>query len=130
VSRKKAVNHGTRSISTHVSIYTADAEEMPELAAKLGVTRSDQVFLHFEKHAFTGGGARVNTFGSRGLSGEGLLDLGEFNSPESYARDPERSAGCWCQRFAMVLIAVRQLELGQSTGPRSSSTISRSLNRA
>jgi len=93
VSRnKKAVNHGTRLISTHVSMYTAHAQEMPDLASKLGLTDSDHVFLHFERHAFTGDGARVNTFGPRGLSGGALLDLGEFNSPESYERDPKQSA--------------------------------------
>jgi hypothetical protein len=93
VSRnKKAVNHATRSISTHMSMYTADVEEMPELAYKLGVTGSDHLFLRFETQAFTGDGERVNTFGPRGLSGGALLDLGEFDSPESYARDPKRSA--------------------------------------
>lgn len=93
VSRNpKAVNHGTRSISTHVSMYTADAEEMPALAAKLGVTGSDHFFLRFQRQAFTGDGARVNTFGPRGLSGGALLDLGELTLPESYARGPTRSA--------------------------------------
>jgi hypothetical protein len=73
-------------------MYTANAEEMPQLASKLCVTGSDHLFLHFERHAFRGDGARVNTFGPRGLSGGALLDLGEFTSPESYARDPKRSA--------------------------------------
>ena len=41
---------------------------------------------------FTGDGARVDTFGPRGLSGGALLDLGEFTSPDSYARRPSRSA--------------------------------------
>lgn len=93
VSRnKKAVNHATRSISTHVSMYTAGAEDIPELASKLGVSGFDHLFLRFERHAFTGDGARVNTFGPRGLSGGALLDLGEFTSAESYARDPKWSA--------------------------------------
>jgi hypothetical protein len=65
---------------------------MPELARKLGVTGSDHLFLHFEKHAFRGDGERVNTFGPRGLSGGALIDLGEFTSPESYARNPKRGA--------------------------------------
>jgi hypothetical protein len=93
VSRnKKAVNHGTRSISTHVSMYTAEAEEMPKLTSKLGVTGFEHLFLRFKRHAFTGDGARVNTFGPRGLSGGALLDLGAFTSPESCTRDPKRSA--------------------------------------
>jgi hypothetical protein len=59
-------------------MYTAHAEEMPELASRLSVTGSDHIFLSFGKHAFTGDGARVNTFGPRGLSGGALLDLGEL----------------------------------------------------
>jgi hypothetical protein len=73
-------------------MYTADAEEMPELASKLGVSGSDHLFLRLERNAFTGDGARVNTFGPRGLSGGALLDLGEFTSLEAYTRDPKRSA--------------------------------------
>src|SRR6266403_4205877 len=84
------MGHG--SISTHVSMYTADAEEMPDLAAKLEVSGSDHFFLRFQKPAFTGDGERVNTFGPRGLSGGALLDLGEFTSPEAYTRDPTGSA--------------------------------------
>jgi hypothetical protein len=56
-------------------MYTAHAEEMPGLASELGVTGADHLCLHFERHAFTGDGARVNTFGPRGLSGGALLDL-------------------------------------------------------
>jgi hypothetical protein len=93
VSRnKKAIDHATSSISTHVSMYTAESKEMPRLASKLGVSGSDHLFLSFEKHSFTGDGKRVNTFGPIGLSGGALLDLGEFGSPESYARDPSRNA--------------------------------------
>jgi hypothetical protein len=93
VSRnKQAVDHATRSISTHVSMYTAQAEEMPQLASKLGITGSQHLFLHFERHAFRGDGARVNTFGPRGLSGGAVLDLGGFSSAESYARDPKGNA--------------------------------------
>jgi hypothetical protein len=93
VSRnKKAVHHRTRSISTHVSMYTGNAEEMPELASKLGVTGSDHLFVRFERGAFTGVGAHANTFGPKGLSGAAVLDLGEFTSPGSYARDPNGNA--------------------------------------
>lgn len=34
----------------------------------------------------------MNTFGARGMSGGALLDLGEFNSDESYERDPKGGA--------------------------------------
>lgn len=32
------------------------------------------------------------TFGPKGLSGGALIELGDFASPESYARDPTRNA--------------------------------------
>jgi hypothetical protein len=93
VSRnKKAVDHATRSISTRVSMYTAHVDGMPELASKLGVTGHDHLFLRFDKRSFTGDGACENTFGPIGLSGGALLDLGDFTSAESYARDPTGSA--------------------------------------
>jgi hypothetical protein len=41
---------------------TAEAEEMPKLASKLGVTGSDHLFLRFKRHAFTGGRAGRSSF--------------------------------------------------------------------
>jgi hypothetical protein len=73
-------------------MYTANVEAMPDLAAKLGVSGAEHFFLCFEKRAFTGQGASENTFGPKRLSGGALLDLGDFISPESYARDPKSSA--------------------------------------
>jgi hypothetical protein len=91
VSRnKKSINHATKSITTRISMYTANAESMPDLAAKIGVSGAEHFFVRFEKRAFTGDGASENTFGAKGLSGGALLDLGDFISPESYARDPRR----------------------------------------
>ena len=93
VSRnKKSINHATKSITTRISMYTANVEAMPDLAAKLGVSGAEHFFLCFEKRAFTGQGASENTFGPKRLSGGALLDLGDFISPESYARDPKSSA--------------------------------------
>ncbi|MHB1587912.1 MAG: hypothetical protein ACYCRH_12980 [Acidiferrobacteraceae bacterium] len=93
VSRnKKAVDHVTRSISPRASMYTAPVDGMPELASPLRVTGCDHLFLRFETRSFTGDGACENTFGPRGLSGGPLLDLGDFTSTESYARDPTGSA--------------------------------------
>jgi len=93
VSRnKKAIDHATKSITTRISMYTANVEAMPDLAAKLGMSGAEHFFLRFEKRAFTGDGASENTFGAKGLSGGALLDLGDFASPESYARDPRHSA--------------------------------------
>lgn len=93
VSRnKKAIDHAGRSITTRISMYTANVEEMPALAIKLKASGAEHFFLRFERRAFTGIGASENTFGATGLSGGALLDLGDFTSPESYARDPRHSA--------------------------------------
>jgi hypothetical protein len=93
VSRnKQAIDHAANSITTRISMYTANVETMPGLATKLGVSGAEHFFLRFEKRAFTGDGASTNTFGARGLSGGALLDLGDFTSPESYSRDPRGSA--------------------------------------
>jgi hypothetical protein len=93
VSRnKKAINHATKSISTRISMYTANVEAMPALAAELKVSGDEHLFLSFEERSFTSDGASENTFGPKGLSGGALLDLGEFTSPESYERDPTKSA--------------------------------------
>jgi hypothetical protein len=93
VSRnKKAIDHVMKSVDTRISMYTADVDEMPALAAKLGVSGAEHFFLRFEKRAFTGDGASDNTFSAKGLSGGALLDLGDFTAPSSYARDPKHSA--------------------------------------
>jgi hypothetical protein len=89
---KKRIDHRERSISTGISMYTADAEDMPKLAAKLGVSGAGHLFLRFNKHSFDAGGAHANTFGPRGLSGGALLDLGEFASAESIEREPKGNA--------------------------------------
>lgn len=88
---KKRIDHKERSISTGISMYTADAEDMPELAAKLGVSGTGHLFLRFKKHSFDADGAHANTFGPRGLSGGALLDLGEFTAG-SIERDPKGNA--------------------------------------
>ena len=53
-------------------MYTAHADEIPELASELGVIGSSHLFLRFGRHAFTDDGARVNAFGlgPKGLSAE------------------------------------------------------------
>jgi hypothetical protein len=89
---KNRIDHRERSISTGISMYTAGVEVMPKLAAKLGVSGAGHLFLRFNKHSFDADGAHANTFGPRGLSGGALLDLGEFESTESYEREPKGSA--------------------------------------
>ena len=89
---KTKANHAAKSIDTRISMYTAGVEAMPGLAAEIGVSGAEHLFLRWQERSFKSGGASENTFRPRGLSGGALLDLGEFASPESYARDPNRSA--------------------------------------
>ena len=50
VSRnKKAIDHATKSITTRISMYTANVEAMPDLAAKLEMSGAEHFFLRFEK---------------------------------------------------------------------------------
>jgi hypothetical protein len=84
---KKAIDHSTKEITTRISMYTADVAQMPRLAAKLGVSGVEHLFLSFEKKAFVGHGKRTNTFGPNGLSGGALPDLGGFASEGSFARE-------------------------------------------
>jgi len=59
ISRNKSsINHATNSITTRISMYTANVEAMPDLVGKLGVSGAEHFFLRFEKRAFTGDGAR------------------------------------------------------------------------
>jgi hypothetical protein len=89
---KRAIEHDTKSVTTRISMYTANVESLPDLAAKLGVSGAEHFFLRFAKRSFTGDGAKANTFGAIGLSGGALLELGDFESSASYERDPKGSA--------------------------------------
>jgi len=74
VSRnKKAINHATKSISTRISMYTANVGAMPALAAELKVSGDEHLFLSFEERSFTSDAASENSFGPKGLSGGALL---------------------------------------------------------
>jgi hypothetical protein len=93
VSRNKdSIDHAARSIINRRSIYTARVVELPQLAAKLGTSGGDHLFLPFEKYSHDTEGKRVNSFKPVGLSGGALLDLGDFTSPPILARDPGSSA--------------------------------------
>jgi hypothetical protein len=113
VSRnKKAIDHSGRSVTTRVSMYTARASHQPRLAGELGISGTDHLFLELGKHAFTGDGEQMNVFGTQGLSGGALLDLGVFMSDESLYRDPmgnARLAGMVIEyhRPHRVLVAVK-----------------------
>jgi len=93
VSRNKdRINYVARQLSTGISMYTGTVEAMPALAASLGVSGREHLFMRFGKHAFTANGQQINPFGPIGLSGGALLDLGDFAAPDVYARDPQRRA--------------------------------------
>jgi hypothetical protein len=88
---KDKINHSRKTIETRISMYSAHVEDMPELAANLGITGAEHLFLQWEPLSFAGT-TRMNTFGARGFSGGALLDLGEFTSDKSYERDPKGNA--------------------------------------
>jgi hypothetical protein len=93
VSRnKKAVDHVAKSITTRVSMYTAQASQQPRLCTQLGISGTDHLFLELGRHAFSGDGEKMNVFGTVGLSGGALLDLGLFTSPKAIARDATGNA--------------------------------------
>jgi hypothetical protein len=93
ISRNKdRVDHAAEELSIGVSMYTSSMEPMPKLAALRGVSGNEHFFMRFEKHAFTADGTHMNAFGPDGLSGGALLDLGDFSSPEVYAKGIRRKA--------------------------------------
>ena len=75
-----AIDHAARTIVNRRSIYTAAVIKAPRLAAKLGVTGADHLFLSFGKHAFDVDGKRFSSFKPTGMSGGALLDLGFTSS--------------------------------------------------
>jgi len=89
---KTKVNHSKKSIDTRISMYTANVEQRPALAAELGISGADHLFLSGETRSFAGNSGRVNTFGPRGLSGGAVLDLGEFAPPEFVKTDSQTNA--------------------------------------
>jgi hypothetical protein len=93
ISRNKdAIDHAARGIGNLISRYSGSVVEIPALAAELGVTGADHMFLSFEKRAQSEDDAPVNTFGPRGLSGGPLLDLGDFVSDAAYSADTTHQA--------------------------------------
>ncbi len=114
VSRnKKSIDQPTRSIANRSSMYTGHLTDVPALAAKLPRGGETHLMLKFERHAYTVYGERVNAFGSKGLSGGALLDLGDFNSPDIYARNIEYRAALsgmliehWAEHRVMLAVKI------------------------
>jgi hypothetical protein len=93
ISRNKgAIDHATGGIGNLISRYSGSVIEIPALAAELGVTGANHMFLSFDKRAQSEDDAPVDTFGPRGLSGGPLLDLGDFVSEAAYAADSTHQA--------------------------------------
>jgi hypothetical protein len=84
---KRAINHQARTIGNRLSRYSGSVVEIPELAAKLGVSGAEHLFLRFEKHAQAEDDSRTNAYDPTGFSGGPLLDLGEFTSEHAYTSD-------------------------------------------
>jgi len=110
---KTRVDHRRKAIGVRTSRYTGTVVEMPDLAAELGVSGNQHLFLHFQQRAEAADGTQVNSFGPVGFSGGGLFDLGDFASPAiyaDYARRPAVLAGMMIehhpQRDAVVAVKI------------------------
>jgi hypothetical protein len=89
---KRAIDHSAASISNYLQPYTSGVEDMPALAAELKVSGAEHLFLRFDKYAHKADDSKVSAFGTRGLSGGALLDLGDFTSPAMFMRGAEHRA--------------------------------------
>lgn len=84
---RTAIDHVAKRITNRPSRYSGTVEEMPKLAAKIGVSGAEHLFMRLAKFGQNEDDQRVNTFGPRGFSGGSLLDLGDFTVEEAYAPD-------------------------------------------
>jgi hypothetical protein len=87
LSRNKgAIDHQAKTIGNRPSRYSGSVVEIPQLAAKLGGSGAEHMFLHFPKYAQDEDDRRTTAYNPVGFSGATLLDLGDFTSEEAYAR--------------------------------------------
>lgn len=89
---RKSIDNTRRGISNLISRYSGSVIEIPALAAELGVSGADHMFLNFEKRAQAEDDATIDAFTPTGLSGGPLLDLGDFVSEGAYSTDTTHSA--------------------------------------
>jgi hypothetical protein len=93
VSRnERAIDHAARSIINRRSIYTGTVVDLPRLAAKLGITGHEHLFLRYPKYSFRSDGRSVNSVKPVGFSGGSLLDLGDFSAAASFTGNRQTSA--------------------------------------
>jgi hypothetical protein len=84
---KDTIHRSDRTIGNRLSRYSGTVVELPALAAELGVSGTQHMFLRFEKHAQGEDDNRMNAYDPMGFSGGPLLDLGDFTLGDAYASD-------------------------------------------
>ena len=89
---RKSIDNARRGISNLVSRYSGGIIEIPALAAELGVSGEDHMFLNFEKRAQAEDNTTIDAFTPIGLSGGPLLDLGDFISESAYSTETTHRA--------------------------------------
>lgn len=89
---RKSIDNAHRSISNLISRYSGSVIEIPALAAELGASGADHMFLNFEKRAQAEDDTTIDAFTPTGLSGGPLLDLGDFVSESAYSTETTHRA--------------------------------------
>jgi hypothetical protein len=89
---RKSVDNARRGIRNLISRYSGSVVEIPALAAELGVSGADHMFLNFEQRAQSEDDTTVDAFSPAGLSGGPLLDLGDCLSESAYSTETTHRA--------------------------------------
>jgi hypothetical protein len=93
LSRNKGtIDRMARTIGNRLSRFSGSVVDLPALAAELGISGAEHMFLRFEKYAQTEDGSRMKAFDPKGFSGGPLLDLGDSTSPAAYTADAAHGA--------------------------------------
>lgn len=82
---RRSIDNARLAIRNRLSRYTGSVEEIPALAAELGVSGADHMFLNFAKRAQAEDDGMVDAFSPDGFSGGPLLDLGDLLSEDAYS---------------------------------------------
>lgn len=86
---RSAIDHRAKRINNRLSRYSGSVEELPKLAAHMGVSGAEHMFMPLPKYGQDEDARRANMFGPVGFSGGPLLDLGDFTVEEAYAPETE-----------------------------------------
>jgi hypothetical protein len=124
------VDRRARTIAHRLSRYSGSLVQLPQLAAELGVSGEEHLFLNYEKRANSFDGGRVQAFEPKGLSGGPLIDLGDFTAEGAYARDLTYRASLSGMLIehrrkhrAIVAVKIQYVERSHSTLARLNSPI-------